>query len=525
MVATCPPQPAVTSYRRREPELSDLHRIVRQHWPALKARALAETDGQGLPDFVSRAFERYIACGQLAHGFSRVRCKDCGDDRLVAFSCKVRGLCPSCDGKRMTELSAHLVDTVLPKIPVRQWVFTVPFALRYLLAWNAPLRSAVLAAFLRAVEAFYKKQARAQGVTDPRCGAVSVVQRFNSALQLNVHWHVLFADGVWEPGDTVPGQPPPPPKFHGALPLLTRDVMAVLADAQKRVLRQLHQRGLFEDMTVADDDDKLRQQDPALAACLAASLLDRQAVGDDAGQAILRLQSGAGATPKPHGRNCSQLAGFSLHANTRVPPLARAALEKLCKYICRPAIAKHRIELLDDDQVRVWLKSVWADGTAAKVMSGEDFVVRMAAVIPMPRCPILRYHGVFAPNASLRASIVPGGARVPQHRTGKRALDEDVPVEPEVRRTRMLWADALKRAFREDVMVCKCGGRREVIATITQPEVVTRILTHLGLPLKAEGFAKVPRRSWPDDLGEPPDPGWSAPPDDSWRDDVPELAA
>ena len=90
----------------------------------------------------------------------------------------------------------------------------------------------------------------------------------------------------------------------------------------------------------------------------------------------------------------------------------------------------------------------------------------------------------------------------------------------------MLWADALKRAFREDVMQCRCGGRREVIATITQPEVVARILTHLGLPLKAEGFAKVPRLSWPDDLGEPPDPGWSeVRPDDSWRDDVPELAA
>ena len=64
-----------------------------------------------------------------------------------------------------------------------------------------------------------------------------------------------------------------------------------------------------------------------------------------------------------------------------------------------------------------------------------------------------------------------------------------------------------------------------MIATITQPEFVARILTHLGLPLKAEGFAKVPRRSWPDDLGEPPDPGWTEPPDESWRDDVPELAA
>ena len=299
----------------------------------------------------------------------------------------------------------------------------------------------------------------------------------------------------------------------------------MLADAHKRVLRQLHKRHLFEDLAVAEEDDTLRQQDPALAACLAASLLDRQAVGDEAGKAVARLRTGAGALPKPHGRNCSQLAGFSLHANTRVPGPARAALEKLCKYICRPAIAKHRIELLDDGQVRVWLKSPWADGTVAKVMSGEDFVVRMAAIIPMPRCPVLRYHGVFGPNAALRASIVPGGARVPKHRTGKRAVDEAEPPEPEVRRTRMLWSEALKRAFREDVMVCQCGGRREVIATITQPEVVARILGHLGLPLTAEGFAKVPRFTWPDDLGEPPDPGWGDAADDVWRDDVPDLAA
>lgn len=136
---------------------------------------------------------------------------------------------------------------------------------------------------------------------------------------------------------------------------------------------------------------------PALAACLAASLLDRQAVGDEAGQAILRLRTGIGAAPKPHGRNCAQLVGFSLHANTRVPAPARAALETLCTYICRPAIARHRIELLEDGQVRVWLKSPWADGTVAKVMAGQDFVVRMGAIVPMPRCPVLRYHGVFGP--------------------------------------------------------------------------------------------------------------------------------
>ena len=71
--------------------------------------------------FQLSAVERYVGCGQLANGFVRVRCTSCGDDRLVAFSCKVRGLCPSCDGRRMVDEAAHLVDEVLPIAPYRQF--------------------------------------------------------------------------------------------------------------------------------------------------------------------------------------------------------------------------------------------------------------------------------------------------------------------------------------------------------------------------------------------------------------------
>ena len=60
----------------------------------------------------------------------------CTFERLVPFSCKGRGFCPSCGGRRMTERAAHLVDEVLPPVPVRQWVLTLPYRLRYLLAWD-----------------------------------------------------------------------------------------------------------------------------------------------------------------------------------------------------------------------------------------------------------------------------------------------------------------------------------------------------------------------------------------------------
>ena len=88
-------------------------------------------------------------CGILAHGFLRLRCGDCGHDKLVAFSCKRRGFCPLCGARRMAQTAAHLVDHVIPHVPVRQWVLTVPYRLRYQMAWNHGLSRAVLGVYTR----------------------------------------------------------------------------------------------------------------------------------------------------------------------------------------------------------------------------------------------------------------------------------------------------------------------------------------------------------------------------------------
>ncbi|MBS2022270.1 MAG: transposase zinc-binding domain-containing protein, partial [Deltaproteobacteria bacterium] len=82
-------QPA--SYRRREPERTLLHQLVRTHWKTFLAEVASRTDGGSLPRHVTAEFERYLRCGILAHGFARVRCAACGDELLVALSCKGRG--------------------------------------------------------------------------------------------------------------------------------------------------------------------------------------------------------------------------------------------------------------------------------------------------------------------------------------------------------------------------------------------------------------------------------------------------
>src|SRR5262249_36583123 len=100
---------------------------------------------------------------------------------VVALSCKGRGVCPSCGSRRMSELAAQLVDRVIPRVPVRQWVLSLPFTLRYQLAFDAKLTSAVLDVFIRSVFAELRCAAARQGIADGQCGAITAIQRFGSA--------------------------------------------------------------------------------------------------------------------------------------------------------------------------------------------------------------------------------------------------------------------------------------------------------------------------------------------------------
>src|SRR5690606_24648730 len=128
-------------------------------------------------------FEAYLKCGLLEHGFLRVKCDSCQAEKLVAYSCKRRGFCPSCGARRMVETAALLIDEVLPRQPIRQWVLSLPIALRYLLATRPEVVTQVLGIVYRAISGHLIRKAgltRASAVT----GAVTLIQRFGSALNL-----------------------------------------------------------------------------------------------------------------------------------------------------------------------------------------------------------------------------------------------------------------------------------------------------------------------------------------------------
>src|SRR5262245_42631573 len=157
-------------YIPRKPEETTLYQVIAEQLEAFLRRQ-QERD-RPVPRFVEEEFRSFLDCGVLARGFVRLRCPSCGHDRLLAFSCKGRGWCPSCGGRRMAETAAHLVDHVFPMVPVRQWVLSLPFALRYRMTYDSRLTSDVLNVYIRALFRELRRRASALlNVRSPECGA------------------------------------------------------------------------------------------------------------------------------------------------------------------------------------------------------------------------------------------------------------------------------------------------------------------------------------------------------------------
>ncbi len=136
-------------YARHRPEDTVLYQIVEQQL-GLFFDSLSE-QGASLPGFVRKEFEAYLRCGRLEHGFVRAKCEGCRYEHLVPFSCKRRGFCPSCGARRMVESAAHLVDHVLPRVPMRQWVVSFPWPLRLVFAARPQWLTRVLGIVTRAL--------------------------------------------------------------------------------------------------------------------------------------------------------------------------------------------------------------------------------------------------------------------------------------------------------------------------------------------------------------------------------------
>ncbi len=393
-------------YVRRDPGSGPLFEILATHLETFLARGQGDWLTPGLPAYVVRELRAYLRCGILAHGFARFHCFQCHSDALVAFACKGRGFCSSCGGRRMAESAAHLVHHVIPPVPVRQWVISFPWVVRYLIARRPALCTAVRAIFLRAVFSFYRERAAANGIPGGRTGAVNRIQRFGSALNLNVHFHALLLDGVY-----TAESPFSLPVFSAAPELQGSDVESIVRKIRTRVLRLVRRRGLLTDEGRASIGDADEEQG-LLPLFQAASIQGRVAQGPDAGAQLGRvgIQGAPGArfAPPPL---CADVDGFSLHAAVHIPASDRERLEHLCRYISRPPFSADRLTVTPRGRVHYELRRPWRDGTTHVVFDPSVFLERLAALVPPPRAHLQTYHGVLAPASTWRDDIVPGAHR------------------------------------------------------------------------------------------------------------------
>jgi len=465
------------AYRPRDPERGVLHAVVRAHLDTFLREAAHRGDAAGLPRFVEREFRQFLTCGVLAHGFARLRCDTCALERLVPFSCKGRGFCPSCGGRRMTERAADLVDGVLPHVPVRQWVLSLPHRLRYLLAWDHRLCRAVLGVFIRALLDLYYRQARQRGVGHGHTGTLTVIQRFGGGLNLNIHFHTLALDGVFSEDPTGAL------RFHPAPPPGDDEVARLLATIRARVLRLLQRRGLAsqEDVT---PPDPVAEESLALAGISAASVLGQIALGRRAGARVWRLgYDPEAAWMASTGPRQAHLDGFDLHANVWVPATNRARLEELCRYLLRPPVAQDRLRLTGDGRIRLRLKTPWADGTRHLLFEPLEFLEKLAALIPRAHVNLVLYHGVLASHARWRRRVVLREPTAPSAPNLASAPDPSDGSPPAPGSRHWAWAQLMHRAFGVDVLACpRCAGRLRLVATVEDPHAIRAILESLGLP-------------------------------------------
>ena len=467
-------------HTRHQPEKTLLYQVIEEHYPEFLSH-LSELD-KTLPQYVQTEFEEYLKCGRLEHGFLRVQCESCHKEQLVAFSCKRRGFCPSCGAKRMVESAAMLVDSVLPHQPIRQWVLSVPFPLRWLFASEPRVLSRALEVVTRAISTYLVKKAGFTHKT-AKTGAVTLIQRFGSALNLNIHFHMLFLDGVYEVDSEGALA-----KFHEIETPTSVEMNSLLHRISQRIARLLEREGYLE--RDSEEGSLLLDgfDDDVINELQGSSITYRIAVGAQKGKKVFTLKTlpGTDETDDSGSQTLAKAAGFSLHAGVSAKAHQRDKVERLCRYIARPAVSAHRLERLPDGTLSYELKTPYKNGTTHVVFEPLDFIARLAALVPKPRFHLTRFHGVFAPNSKHRAAVTGDG----KEKQAPSTATTEPPVICEERRGKMSWAMRLKRVFNIDVTVCRhCQGAMRIIACIEDRQVINKILAHINR--KQEPLASV----------------------------------
>ena len=381
------------------------------------------------------ALARFLGCGVASAGFVRLRCTSCGTERALPFSCKVRGLCPSCGARRAHDLTEHLLSRVLPKVSVRQYVLSPPAELVGLLAARNDALSALVRCFSNAIFAGVRRRLASASVPGAELhpGAVVFVQRFTKALTLFPHVHVLVLDGAYTEAseDEL--------VFHDDRGPASEKLHGLAEDVERRFVRWLERHDLLEDQPPEPEGDE--------AFLLAAA---REPSG------LLRSAS------EPR-----RSSGFDVHVGRRIEADDERGRASLVRYLARPPFAEAQLEWLDDERIRLTFRSPTRTGQSCVVLGRLQLLRRLLWLIAPPRQHQVRYAGVLAPAAKLRPRVTPAGRIAVQG-----VWFQDRGYEPMVPlRRRVPWAELLAKTYDVYGLACpRCEGPMRPVELVLPPK-------------------------------------------------------
>ena len=404
-----------------------LHEAFRRGWHAASGF---------LPRRVKLEVQRYLECGNVRYGFVEVTCEACSDSRLVAFSCKGRGWCPSCTTRRSIETGAHL-EAVLPRVAHRQWTLSLPFSMRFAVVKEPALLKKLEVRLVRAIWRWQRATARRLGTKGQlRGGAVCFWQWFGSSRQLTPHLHLLVPEALWYADGAVMHLPPPDEE----------DVLAVL----QRALRQAFRDWENLDAAWAEDEyEGLQQRAIQEKLSLAQSLV-----------------------PHSRRRRVAVARGFSLHADTAVHANDRQGLERLARYGARGPVSECRLRRTNDGRYEYTSKK-----GVTFTLTAEALVRRLLALVPPPKLHLTSFHGVYAPHAALRPLVT----QPPTQETQLSTVALRKAKTKQKTKRRLDWATLHRRTFGTDVLACPCGGRRTIRALHSTRKQAEQRLADLGI--------------------------------------------
>jgi hypothetical protein len=288
---------------------------------------------------------------------------------------------------------------------------------------------------------------------------------------------------------------------------------------------------------VAAPHDNRPEELDAIEACTRGSMaLGALAQAPDASESADEPEPPR-ASRRARGRHLGEAEGFSIHGVTAAAGNVHGR-ELLLRYCARPPIALGRLSKLPDGRIAYRLKKPWRPDQTHVVFTPLEFLARVAALVPPPRSPLIRFHGAFAAHARDRPRVVVAGPSQPpptsagsagqsspegssseaavagakvtqqsatpsplatpaEHPSTPQSAEAVVPAPPEPHLiTRIDWATLLQRVHDVDALACPCGGRLEFLELVTTRDEAAPVLERLGFAATPPAIS--PRSATPD---------------------------